>query len=657
MPPLKISVIIVNYNVCYFLEQTLISVYKALKNISGEVFVVDNASVDSSVEMVKKLFPSCILIENEENLGFSKANNQAIKKAQGEYILLLNPDTVVQENTFTSCCEYLDNHPYAGALGVKMVDGKGEFLPESKRGLPTPLVALYKIVGLSALFPKSKTFGRYYLGYLDTDEINEVDVLSGAFLLVRSSLIEKIGGLDESYFMYGEDIDFSYRIKQAGFKNIYFPQTQIIHYKGESTRKSSINYVFVFYGAMILFAKKHFTGTKLGILSLLIQTTIYVRAFLAILKRFFDKIYLFTLNFIVCYGGLYFISSFWQGHFKPTSSLFPAYYFYFILPVYIFVWFISVYFSGGFDKKFRIFKIFRGVFLGVLLISALSNFIDASRFSKSIIVLGGIWVLIALILIRYFILAIRNRRFDFEIDFSKKTIIVGSVDECKRVSALINKFKISVSLIGYIATDKSIQDFENYLGNLDHINDLIKIYKPDEIIFCAQNIPAESIIQLMTNIDSKLLDYKIVPDSSNFIIGSNSKNLNGEFYTLEVELSIISQENIRNKRVFDVLGSLFFLTISPFMCMLLPNSRFYLSNMFKVFIGKYSLVGFAKENQIHLSKIKKGILSTISEFEYMNLNENTINKLDILYAKNYKTSDDLNIVLKNIKSLGKKVKA
>lgn len=256
---MKLSVVIVNYNVKYFLEQCLHSVEKSIEGIDSEVFVVDNNSVDGSVEMVAEKFPWVKLIANTENTGFSVANNQAIKVSKGEYILLLNPDTLVELDTFAKSVEFMDQHPDAGGLGIKMVDGNGRFLPESKRGLPTPTVAFYKIFGLSSLFPKSKTFGKYHLGYLDNEKTHVVDVLSGAYMMLRRETLDKTGLLDETFFMYGEDIDLSYRITKAGYNNYYYPEARIIHYKGESTKKSSINYVFVFYKAMVIFAKKHFS--------------------------------------------------------------------------------------------------------------------------------------------------------------------------------------------------------------------------------------------------------------------------------------------------------------------------------------------------------------------------------------------------------------
>ncbi|NTV84731.1 MAG: glycosyltransferase family 2 protein, partial [Bacteroidales bacterium] len=220
---MKLSVVIVNYNVIHFLEQCLSSVRRASENLEVEVFVVDNNSVDGSVKMVREKFPEVILIDNKDNTGFSKANNQAIRLSKGEYVLLLNPDTVVEDDTFSRIIAFMDAHPDAGGLGVKMIDGKGNFLPESKRGLPTPTVAFYKIFGLSAFFPKSKVFGKYHLGYLDENQTNPVDILSGAFMLLRKSVLDKIGLLDETFFMYGEDIDLSYRILKAGYQNYYFP--------------------------------------------------------------------------------------------------------------------------------------------------------------------------------------------------------------------------------------------------------------------------------------------------------------------------------------------------------------------------------------------------------------------------------------------------
>ena len=226
---MKLSVIIVNYNVKYFLEQALLSVRRASVEVLVEVWVVDNNSADGSIEMVREKFPEVQLIQNKENVGFSKANNQAIRQSTGEYVLLLNPDTVVSEDTFQKCVAFMDEHKEAGGLGVKTIDGSGVFLPESKRGFPSPWVAFCKSFGLSALFPHSPHFNWYYLGHLSKDTTHECEVLVGSFMFIRRSVLDKIGLLDETFFMYGEDIDLSYRIIKAGFKNFYLADSTLIH--------------------------------------------------------------------------------------------------------------------------------------------------------------------------------------------------------------------------------------------------------------------------------------------------------------------------------------------------------------------------------------------------------------------------------------------
>ena len=312
---MKLSIIIVNYNVKYFLEEALLSVAKACQNVKAEVFVVDNNSVDDSVRMVKEKFPEVHLIANKDNPGFSIANNQAIRISKGEYVLLLNPDTVIEEDTLEKCVAFMDARPQAGGLGIKMIDGSGNFLPESKRGFPSPFVAFCKTFGLSRIFPKSKTFNHYHLGYLDDDKNHEVEVLAGAFMMLRKSVLDEIGLLDEIFFMYGEDIDLSYRIVKAGYKNYYFADSTIIHYKGESTKKGSLNYVRTFYNAMILFARKHFKGEKAWLFILMLQAAIYFRASLTIISNFVKRLFLPMLDATVIYVGMYYLKDFWATFF------------------------------------------------------------------------------------------------------------------------------------------------------------------------------------------------------------------------------------------------------------------------------------------------------------------------------------------------------
>ena len=276
---MKLSVVIVNYNVKYFLEQCLHSLEQAAIGIDYEVIVVDNASTDGSTEYITARFPNVKWMACRENNGFSKGNNIAIAQAKGEYILMLNPDTIVTREAIAGCIEFMDNNADTGACGVYMLRTDGTFAPESRRALPTPFVSFCKMSGLSKMFPNSHTFGRYYMQYLDKNEANPIEIISGAYMMLRHKTIKKTGALDEDFFMYGEDIDLSYRILKSGYKNYYLP-LRILHYKGESTNKSTYRYVHTFYRAMQLFFKKHYSHYSL-VVSLPINFAIWTRAILA----------------------------------------------------------------------------------------------------------------------------------------------------------------------------------------------------------------------------------------------------------------------------------------------------------------------------------------------------------------------------------------
>jgi GT2 family glycosyltransferase len=286
---LQLSIIIVNYNVKYFLEQCLCSVIKAVKNIDAEIFVVDNNSSDGSKEFFTHRFPQVKFSWKKENVGFAKANNEALQLATGERILFLNPDTIIPEDCFEKCLAFFSTAKNIGALGVRMIDGSGSYLPESKRGFPSLFTSACKMCGLTKLFPHSKLFANYYLGHLSENEINQVDVLSGAFMMADKKLLDKEGSFDEIFFMYAEDIDLSYRIQKAGYKNYYFPETTIIHFKGESTQKKSVQYIRNFYGAMLLFVKKHYGMLSASFYSLLINIAIAFQAGLSRIRNVFKK--------------------------------------------------------------------------------------------------------------------------------------------------------------------------------------------------------------------------------------------------------------------------------------------------------------------------------------------------------------------------------
>ncbi|MFK7937014.1 MAG: glycosyltransferase family 2 protein, partial [Saprospiraceae bacterium] len=448
---MKLTVIIVNYNVRYFLEQALLSVRRAAQGLAVEVYVVDNNSVDSSVAMVREKFPEVHLIANTDNPGFSIANNQAIRVSQGEYVLLLNPDTVVEEDTFSKVIDFMDAHPEAGGLGVKMIDGSGNFLPESKRGFPSPFVAFAKTFGLSKFFPKSKIFGRYHLGFLDKDQNHEVDVLAGAFMMLRRSVLDKIGLLDETFFMYGEDIDLSYRIVKAGYKNYYFADTTIIHYKGESTKKGSLNYVRAFYNAMIIFAKKHFKGEQAWLFVLMLQAAIYFRATLTVVSNLFKQLYLPILDISLIYSGLYFLKNFWEEYYFKDPDYYDDTFLLFNAPLAIAIWLVSVYFSGGYDERGNLRKLVRGLTMGTVLLAAIYGFLPLDlRSSRALIILGFLWAMLSTVSLRTLLHFFRFGNLNVGRERTRNLVIIGSITESERVTNLLHKAQVHQNIIGTV---------------------------------------------------------------------------------------------------------------------------------------------------------------------------------------------------------------
>ncbi len=650
---MKLTIIIVNYNVQHFLEQCLHSVGKATKNISAEVIVVDNNSVDGSIEMLKAKFPEVQLIENKKNTGFSYANNQAIKIAKSEYILLLNPDTVVEEDTFEKVIAFMDTHPDAGGLGVKMLDGKGNFLPESKRGLPTPAVAFYKMCGLSSIFPKSHTFGKYHLGFLDENKINEVEILAGAFMLLRKTTLDKVGLLDETFFMYGEDIDLSYRIILGGYKNYYFPETRIIHYKGESTKKSTVNYVFVFYRAMVIFAQKHFSQNNAKLFSIIINLAIYFRAGVAITIQFIKSIALPALDFGLIFTGLLFIKDQYEKNIKfieggsYSNSLVSV-----AFTIYTFIWIYNTYLSGGYDKPVKLLKIIRGVLLGTgLILIGYSLLPEVYRFSRALILFGTGWVILSYLISRLALHFTGLKAFDLNADKSKRIAIIGKQEEFKRVNELLKQTNINGGFIGFVSTDDIEHDYPNYIGTINQIEEIIKIHKINEVIFCSRDITSQNIINYMHTLISANVDFKIAPPESMSIIGSNSIDTAGDLYIIDVN-SISKPNNKRNKRMFDIVSSLLFIVLSPILILFQNNKTGYLKNTFAILFNLKSWVGYGDNEQQHLPKLKTSVLSPVDAIKNLTITEDTRTRLLLAYSKNYKIENDMNIVWKCWRKLG-----
>lgn len=627
------------------MEQCLNSVYKSLNNVSGEVFVVDNNSVDNSIEMVKKKFPDTQIIENKINVGFSKANNQGIELSTGKYILLLNPDTVIEEDTLSKVIFFMENNTEVGGLGVHMVDGSGTFLPESKRGLPTPMVAFYKIFGLSTLFPKSKKFGKYHLGYLPEFETNEVEILSGAFMLMRKETLDKVGLLDETFFMYGEDIDLSYRILLGGYKNYYFAETNIIHYKGESTKKSSVNYVFVFYRAMVIFAEKHFSKKNAKLFSFLINIAIYLRASLAIIIQFFKKSILPTVDFLSIISILFSFRLLW----KNKGINFPLELIKIAFPTYVIIWLTSLTYSGLYDYPTKTNSIIKGTIYGSLSILVIYGLLPKEfQFSRLFIIASTFSIITYLILSRLIFSKLISKKYSLNGEKPKKFALVGSIEETNRVLKILQQSNQVIQEILFVSPSE--KKLENEIGTIDQLDQIQLIHKIDEIIFCAKDTSSQKIIFWMNKLaDAKTL-FKIAQPDTGYLIGSNSSDSNGEYYTIDNQ-KITQRNAIRNKRTLDILVSILLLVFSPVFILKIQSKKYYFKNLVDCLTGKKTFVSYSNElndEKIQLPNLKSGILTPTDS---KNNKENPLTKTNLLYAKNYTFLMDLEIIYNNWQKL------
>ncbi len=618
--------------------------------MDGEVWVVDNNSVDGSVAMVKEKFPEVILVDSKENLGFSKGNNLAMKKSKGEYTLLLNPDTLVEEDTFEKVVTFMDENPKAGGLGVKMVDGKGNFLPESKRSLPTPSVAFYKIFGLSSLFPKSKRFGKYHCGHLDKNETNKIEILSGAFMLMRKSALDRVGLLDEDFFMYGEDIDLSWRLIKGGFKNYYFADTRIIHYKGESTKKSSVNYVFVFYNAMIIFAKKHFSSKNASLFSFLIKLAIYFRAGVAITNRLVKKSILPIFDASLLFFGILGFKSIWEEQIKGFR--YPNEFLYYIIPSITLIIMASVAFCGGYRNKVKLNKVLNGVSFGAISVLIGYGLIDEEyRFSRAIIGFSAIWSALAFVSTRFILHFFKYGDFEIDSNSRKNVGIIGETQEIERVKGILQKSNFLLQNFVFINSTKKSKN-NDFVGNIDQLNEIIEVYQLDEVIFCAKDLSSNTIIATMESLSKNDTEFKIAPPESLFILGSSSIDSPGELYLIDIN-SLSKPQNLRNKRIFDLITSILLLFSSPILVLFVKRPTKMFINIINVFKGNFTWVGYsgALKSQKELPELKKGVLSPLDRFNSDQLEEETKERINIQYAKDYNPFNDLTILIKGLKSI------
>lgn len=645
---MKLSVIIVNYNVKYFIEVCLHSVLKAAKGIETEVIVVDNKSQDGSCEMIRDKYPEVTLIENKENAGFGRANNQGVAIAKGEYILFINPDTVMPEDFLQKQIQYLDDHPDAGSVGPRLIDGKGKYAPDGKKSFPSFSVAIFKTTGINKLFSKSPYFNKYYAVHVQEHETAEVDMLSGCCMMVRRSVIDEIGGaFDEAFFMYCEDFDLSYRIQQAGYKNIYYPETTLIHYKGESTRKATISHVKIFNDALTVFVKKHYSKTNASLFILLINVGIVLRAIFSVMKQVLKVLRMPLFDALILLGTLSIMTQFWVEEVKnidpiPFSSIIRTF------PVYILLWVLSLYFNGTYDRSYRAVRVVRGMAIGTIVILAYYGLLPPDlRYSRAIIIFTGFIGSVGMLGLHGLLYRLGIFKFIPYDEIPGKTVIVADEGHYNQTAITLKNVPYAPELAGRISTNIEKG------GALAGINDLQAfIYTAgiQEVIFCVNGLSYSEVFNQMQYC-GEAYEYKIhLPNSSSFV-GSNSSHTSGDLYTIDRRYNLADFARQRNKRILDVLFAVGFIMCYPLLIFIVKKPDRFFINSLAVLVGNKTWVSYSLPNA-SLPKIRAGIIPPYNILDKYEPDDMLKKELDTGYAQDYSTSGDLKLILNNLKYLG-----
>jgi len=641
---MKLSVIIVSYNVRYFLEKCLVSVFKAMEGLAGEVIVVDNDSADGSDTMVHSLFPQVQLIANHENLGFAKACNQGLRICAGEYVLLLNPDTVVSEGTFTACINFMDSHPDAAACGVRMVDGTGSTLPESMRGLPSPWSAFFKMSGISALFPDSRFFNGYYLGGADRTTVQPVPVLTGAFLFVRMRVIREIGMLDEDYFMYGEDIDWCHRMLRAGYQNYYLPEPPIIHYKGESTHRERLKYVRHFYNAMLIYVRKHYRGTGGRLFKMMIMLGVFVRAVLSAVRRFVARGFPLFIDAVIIVLTLLLVKDYWAQLYFTDPSHFDKQFLQFNLPLYGALWLLFLFLCGAHDLQRNGRRIFNGILIGTLAILVVYAMLPLDfRSSRAVILISAACITLLLIS--------GNALWDFikGIGRPRRVAIVGGEKEVKRIMEILNRAGGKSVIAGWVAVDDAVAG-PDLIGHISQLQDLVRDHRIDELVF-SQDLSFHETNQWMSRIGPSV-SYRISSSGSDQIVGSDSKKEQGKLYQARVEFALAYPMQRRLKRIADVSIALVLMLTWPVTRIFGIRNPAAWRNVVHVFQGNMTWVSyFPTDAQLsELPSLCSGILYPAPNVEIPR-QAGEVHMINYIYAREYTVWKDLDLILRNLSRL------
>jgi len=654
---IDLSVIIVNYNVKELLENCINSIFAAAKDLNVEVIVVDNNSYDGSVEYLKQKFCSnnkVKFIESNINLGFAKANNLGVKEASGKYLLILNPDTILQEDTLEKTIRFYESDKQTGIVTCKLILPNGKLDLACRRSFPSPSVAMYRILGFSKIFPRSKIFGKYNLTYLDENDTYEVDAVCGAFLFIKKDIYKQAGGFDENYFMYGEDLDLCYQVKKAGYKIFYYSGTSIIHYKGESTKKSSISYVNNFYGAMRIFVEKNFQKSFF-LLNTVIKLLIFYRALVSYISRFIKSVYPILIDLILIVSAMLLAI-------RQRFEQFPLEAYGLVILIYSVVWIVTLSVTGTYKKEnfLSILKPLYGILIGFFINSSFTYFFNEYAFSRIVVLRTTSNAFLFLAAWR---LAVRLIRFFKEKDLfhnRENTLLIGKSTESERfITKQKKKIDSPYNILGYISSDYN--ESEGFIGNLDNLNDIITAKKIKHVIFVSETLTNQQILDVMWNLKNANLYFKILSIDSDLILGKNSVDKVDDIYLMQIEYNINKKFNIFVKRIFDIVFGVFCLIfVYPWIWLIikiknLSNTQLKFLNKVllipSVISGKYSFVGRSIWDRTSYGKNflgKHGLTGLVQVNFYKDLTEEEIEYYNNYYAKNQSLKLDIEIIIRTI---------
>ena len=653
---MELSIIIVNYNVKHFLEQCLYAVRKAAKDIRAEIIVIDNNSSDNSIDYLRPQFPGVRFMVNPENIGFAKACNQGLKLAGGQYILFLNPDTIIPEDCFQKCIAFLKAKPEAGALGIRMLDGGGSFLKESKRSFPSPLTSLFKLSGLARLFPNSRIFSKYHLGHLDENNDHEIDVLAGAFMMIKKEVLDKTGGFDEIFFMYGEDIDLSYRIQKTSsdatggnYKNYYFSGSTIIHFKGESTKRGSMNYVRMFYNAMSVFVRKHYGGTKAGFFNFLIHLGIWIKAMMAGLGRFIRRIGLPLIDASLILLSFWTIKNSWSNYIRPEVQ-YDNRLLWIAIPSFTILYLITAYYAGLYDRWYKRSELIRSTLVATIVLLAVYSLLpEQYRFSRAIILFGAVLSFILIGLLRRILIKTKVLTSSKENGEHANTLIVASLNEYEQAVQLMKDAGMEEKILGRVAVTENDPSAVGYWSKLEMLSQAVPF---KEAVFCEGTLSFKDIIDSMERSAGKI-KFKIHAADSQSIVGSDSKDSSGEALSKENALKLADPYNLRLKRLQDIGISLLAILTFPVHLVVVKKPLLFFVNCFAVLFAQKTWVGYAVDEK-NLPSLRKAVMACngmpLSVKQELSLQ--SLQMVDYWYARDYEPLQDLKVIWKRYRRLG-----